>query len=195
MINTNVPYQNCFVRNSFLFNDETNRKLTECYIFGAKAIMNRPIGFHCQLNNGAVFFSLPISAFVHKKDFEFMGDDETERISLLSWWDTQGEFIFSNVFTYLEGYRVDCKSRDKKWRSGVYLFTLDDLSVNGIGYATSNDSDSKTHHFIKLDNGNYCLMPNNYLRWHNANFVTPYDLDNPPKYHRNVFDLRSENDK
>ena len=192
MINTNIPYQNCYVRDSFLYNDPNNKNLTECYMFGAKAIMNRPIGFHCQLINGAIFFSLPISAFVHKEDFEIMADDENKRLSLLSWWDTQGEFIFSNVFTYLEGYYVDFRSRDKQWRRGKYLFTLDDLSVNGIGYATSNDADSKAHHCIKLDNGNYCLSPNNFLRWHNANFVTPYDLDSPPRYHRNKFDLRSE---
>jgi len=192
MINTDIPYQNCFVRDVFLYGDLGNKGLTECYMFGAKAIMNRPIGFHCQLINGGVFFSLPISAFVHKIDFESMGETEEKRLSSLSWWDTQGQFIFSNVFTYLEGYSVDCKSRDKKWRRGKYLFTLDDLSVNGIGYSTSNDLDSKCHHFIKLDNGNYCLMPNNFLRWHNLNFVTPYDTENPPKYHRSEFDLRSE---
>lgn len=192
MINTNIPYQNCFVKNSFLYGDLENKKITECYMFGAKAIMNRPIGFHCQLINGAIFSSLPISAFVHKEDFEVMDETEEKRLSFLSWWDTQGEFIFSNVFTYLEGYFVDFKSRNNKWYRGKYLFTLDDLSVNGIGYATSNDADSKAHHFIKLDNGNYCLSPNNFLRWHNLNFVTPYDTDSPPKYHRNEFYLRSE---
>jgi hypothetical protein len=192
MTNTNIPYQNCYVRDCFLYNDLTNSDLTECYIFGAKAIMNRPIGFHCQTVNGAVFFSLPISAFVHSKDFEVISKDENKRLSLLSWWDTQGELISSTVFTYLEGYPVDFMNRNKEWRRGRYLFTLDDISINGIGYATPSDADSKCHHFIKLDNGNYCLSPNNFLRWHNLNFVTPYELNSPPAYHRAEFDLRSE---
>jgi hypothetical protein len=191
-VNCNISYQHCFVRDAFLYNDFTKKGLTECYMFGAKAILNRPIGFHCQLINGATFWALPVSAYAHKVDFDIISGNENKRLSTLSWWDAQGETLSHTVFSYLEGYYADCRSRDKKWRRGKYLFTLDDMSVNGIGYATPNDADSKCHHFMQLDDGNYCLMPNNYLRFHNSNFVKPYDTENPPRYHRAEFDLRSE---
>jgi len=69
-LNANTPYIQCFVRNAFLYSDWANKELTECYIFGVKAVLNKPLMFHCQLENGVVWFSLPIHAFVHKEDFE-----------------------------------------------------------------------------------------------------------------------------
>ena len=73
--------------------------------------------------------------------------------------------------------------RDKKWRSGKYIFTIDDyegdLNELNIGYA--NDQDSKCYHFLELDDGNFAIPPNNLLRWHNPDFIVPYPMDNPPK--------------
>jgi len=41
--------------------------------------------------------------------------------------------------------------------------------------------DSKCFHFIELDNGNFCVQPNNLIRWHNPDFIIPFDLKDPPK--------------
>lgn len=124
-LNCNIPYIRAFVRNSYLFSNDST-ELTECYIFGVKTIINRPLLFHCQLNNGAVFWSLPLSAYVLKKDFEKLSKEEDVRLSLLQWWDVQGNDVSCTAFTYLQGYRVDLRRRDKEWVSGTYLFTLDD---------------------------------------------------------------------
>jgi hypothetical protein len=32
-----------------------------------------------------------------------------------------------------------------------------------------------------LDDGNFCIHPNNLLRWHNPDFIVPYDKNNVPK--------------
>ena len=78
---------------------------------------------------------------------------------------------------------MDVFCRDKKWRSGKYVFTIDDyegdLNELNIGYA--NDQDSKCYHFLELDDGNFAIPPNNLLRWHNPDFIVPYPMDNPPK--------------
>ena len=192
-LNANTPYIQGFVQDKYLYND--NREtLTPCYIFGAKAIINRPMLFHCQLENGVVWWSLPISAFVWKSDFEKLADTEDDRLPLLEYWDCQSNDIAVTVFSYLQNYKVDVFNRRKEWFSGKYLFTIDDYYADNnslpTGYAI--EPDTKCFHFIKLDNGNFGIYPNNYLRWNNLNFCDPYDKENPPRYKPSNCDLTSE---
>ena len=196
-LNANIPYQKAFVRNCYLFSDTKNKETTPCYMFGVKAMLNRPLTFHCQLNNGAIFWNLPISAFVHKEAYAPMGVPEERLLSYLQWWDCQGSDVAVTVFAYLENHYVDCRDRLGTWRRGKYLFTIDDyysdLNALPLGYAS--DADSKCFHFIELDNGYYCAYPNNFLRWHNLNFVDPYDKNNPPRYRSNRWEMVAENIK
>jgi len=193
-LNANIPYQKAFVRDAYLTSDFNNKELTECYIFGVKSIINKPLLFHCQLKNGALYWGVPISAFAWKKNFDILSNDENERLSLLQYWDCQSNDIAVTVFSYLQGYTVDCLNRHKKWTQGKYLFTIDDYYADAnslpVGYAT--DFDSKCFHFIELENGNYCAYANNFLRWHNLNFCDPYDKNNPPKYKPLNIDMKAE---
>lgn len=192
-LNANIPYIFAYIRDCYLFSDK-RKSLTACYIFGVKAELNRPLRFHCQLENGAVFWSLPISAFTWLEKYDVMGKTEEEILSNLEWWDCQSSDIAVTTFSYLEGYNVDYKSRCGTWYKGTYLFTIDDYYSDNnslpVGYA--NDSDSKCFHVIQLDNGRFALSPNNFLRWHNLNFCEPYDLNNPPKYKAFWMELRAE---
>jgi hypothetical protein len=43
-----------------------------------------------------------------------------------------------------------------------------------------------------MDCGNFCIQPNNLLRWHNADFVKPYDKESPPKIKINNPRMSSE---
>ena len=52
--------------------------------------------------------------------------------------------------------------------------------------------DSKCFHFIALNDGNYCIQPNNLLRWHNPDFIVPYDKENPPNMKINSELISSE---
>ena len=183
-LNSNIPYIEAFVKDRYLYDDPTNNNLTPCYIFGVKTIINRPLLFHIQMDNGVVWWSLPLSAFVWKKDYDNLSDDENERLSLLQYWDCQSNDNSVTVFTYLQNYVVDVFNRKKEWYRGKYLFTIDDYYADNnslpSGYAI--DSNTKCYHIIKLDNGNFGAYPNNYLRWNNLNFCDPYDKANPPKY-------------
>ena len=181
-LNANLPYINCFIRNKYIFGPEDNG-LTDGYSFGVKSMINRPMHFHFQSNFGAVFWQMPISAFVHKEGYDELSEDEQRRLSLLQTWDCQDNDIAVTTFGFLQHRRVDVFCRDRVWRSGKYICTIDDyegdLNELNIGYA--NDQDSKCYHLLELDDGNFAIPPNNLLRWHNPDFIVPYPMDNPPK--------------
>ena len=178
-LNANMPYVECMIRPRMT----GLTGLIGCYIFGAKSMINRPMHFHAQASNGAVFWNMPISAFVHREDYEVMSEDENERLALLESWDCQSNNIAVTTFAFLQNKTVDVFCRDRKWRSGTYLTTIDDYEgdLNELNVGYSNDQDSKCFHFIVLDNGNFAIQPNNLLRWHNPDFIVPYDKSKPPR--------------
>ena len=183
-LNANIPYTQGFVKNRYLYDDPKNTGLSPCFMFGVKAVINRPLLFHVQLDNGVVWWALPISAFVWKEDYDNLSDNENERLSLLQHWDCLSNDISVTVFTYIQNYTVEVFNRRKQWYRGKYLFTIDDYYADNnalpSGYAI--DPHTKCYHILQLDNGNFGAYPNNYLRWHNLNFCDPYDKRNPPKY-------------
>ncbi|MDA7495776.1 hypothetical protein OAL45_00840 [bacterium] len=182
-LNANTPYIECYIRHEYIYGPK-EKGLTEGYIFGVKSMLNRPMHFHFQSCEGAIFWMMPISAFCHKKDYDEISNDENKRLSILQTWDCQSNNIGVTTFAFLQNKKVDVHCRDDKWRSGKYVFTIDDYEgdLNELNVGYSNDQDSKCYHFICLDDGNICIPPNNLLRWHNPDFITPYDKKNPPKY-------------
>jgi len=178
-LNANTPNIACFIRKEITGYE----KHLEGYIFGVKSIMNYPMLFHFQSSIGAIFWNMPIHAFFHTENFDIISTNEQTRLQILQTWDCQSNAIATICFKFLQNKRVDVYCRDKQWRSGKYLFTIDDYhtDVNEINVGYSQDMDSKCYHFIELDNGNFCIHPNNLLRWHNPDFIVPYDKENPPK--------------
>lgn len=189
-LNANIPYIECSIRKEFI---GLNENLSG-YIFGVKSQINYPLLFHFQSSIGAIFWNIPISGFVHSEEYDRLSDVESKRLTLLQTWDCQSNAISVTCFKFLQHKRVDVFCRDGVWRSGIYHFTIDDYETDpniiNIGY--SEDMDSKCYHFIELDCGNFAVQPNNLLRWHNADFIKPYDKDNPPKIKLNNPRLSSE---
>jgi hypothetical protein len=178
-VNVNTPYTKCLLRKEFTGLDEN----LEGYLFGAKSLINYPLLFHFQGSNGAIFWNVSINYFCWKEDYDPLNKDEEIRLQMLESWDCQSNAITATCFKFLEHKMVDVFCRDKKWRRGIYIFTLDDYEgdPNEINVGHSNSLDSKCFHFIYLDDGNICLQPNNLIRWHNADHIIPFDLKNPPK--------------
>lgn len=191
-MNSNIPYILGYVKDKYLFSDTKRMGVTPCYVFGVKCLINRPLLFHCQLVNGAVFWSLPISAFCSRGDFDKVADTEEGIINELQWWNCQSSKCDVTTFLYMEGYYADLRSRTGKIYKGKYLFTVDDYYENNhlpLGYA--QDSDSKCYHIFQLDNGNFAAYPNDKVLWYNENFV---DRSLPiPHYKAYDWDLRTEN--
>lgn len=179
-LNANIPYLECYLRKEYTGLEQD----VYGYIFGVKSMINRPLHFHFLSSIGALFWNLPISAFYHDSSYEKMDKGGEEyRLSLLQTWNCQSNDIAVTTFAFLQYKTIDVYFRDGIWRKGCYLFTIDDyegdLNYLNVGY--SNDQDSKCYHFIQLENGNYCIHPNNLLRVHDPNFVVPYDKDSPPR--------------
>ncbi len=178
-LNVNTPYIKCFLRKEFTsLSDDL-----EGYIFGSKSMLNYPLLFHFQGSNGAIFWNVSINYFCYLTDYDILSKSEEERLQLLESWDCQSNAITATCFKFLENKMVEVLCRDGRWRSGIYIFTLDDYEgdPNQINVGHSNSLDSKCFHFIALDDGNFCVHPNNLLRWHNADFIVPYDKENIPK--------------
>ena len=189
-LNANTPYVECKIRKEYTGLDYD----LPGYIFGVKSQLNYPLLFHFQSEIGAVFWNIPINGFQHNDEYDDLDEDDTKRLSLLETWDCQSTAIAVTCFKFLQHKRVEVFCRDGVWRSGIYHFTIDDYETdpNTINVGYSEDMDSKCFHFIELDCGNFAVHPNNLLRWHNADFIKPYDKENPPRIKLNNPRLSSE---
>lgn len=189
-LNANTPYIPCNIRKEITgYNTDMYG-----YIFGVKAMLNFPMLFHFQSSIGAVFWNIPISGFYHSDKYDVLSPSEEDRLKLLETWDCQSTAIAVTCFKFLEHKRVDVFCRDGIWRSGIYRFTIDDYETdaNQVNVGYSQDMDSKCFQFIQLDDGNFCIHPNNLLRWHNPDFIVPYNMDDPPKLRINNKFMSSE---
>jgi len=81
-LNANIPVTYAQIRREYLYDlKDHHGEVEDCIIFGLSSITGRPILFHAIMENGAVFYRLPISAFIQR------GYDakEVPRIDLMSW--------------------------------------------------------------------------------------------------------------
>lgn len=192
-LNASIPYVECKIRKEYTgYHGDLYG-----YLFGVKSMLNRPMHFHFMSEIGAVFWNMPISAFYHgdKATWEPIALDEQKRLSVLQVWNCQSNDIAVTTFAFLQYKNVDVIGRDGVWRQGTYLFTIDDYEgdLNYLNTGYGNDQDSKCFHFIELKKGNYCLVPNNLIRWHDPNFVVPFPKDKPPKLQVSAEQMTCEN--
>ena len=81
-LNANIPVMYSQIRREYLYDlKEHHGEVEDCIIFGLASITGRPILFHAIMENGAVFYRLPISAFIQRgfEVIKFLGCD------LMSW--------------------------------------------------------------------------------------------------------------
>jgi hypothetical protein len=66
-LNANTPPIYCQIRREYLYDLKKHHgEVQDAIIFGLSAISGRAILFHAIMENGAVFYRLPISAFIQK---------------------------------------------------------------------------------------------------------------------------------
>ena len=66
-LNANIPLQYSQIRREYLYDlTRHHGEVEDCIIFGMASITGRPILFHAIMENGAVFYRLPISAFIQR---------------------------------------------------------------------------------------------------------------------------------
>ena len=66
-LNANIPVTYAQIRREYLYDlTRHHGEVEDCIIFGLSSITGRPILFHAIMENGAVFYRLPISAFIQR---------------------------------------------------------------------------------------------------------------------------------
>ena len=177
-LNANIPPIYCKVRREYLYDLREHQGETEdCVVFGLGSISGRATLFHCLLTNGAIYWRLPISAFVQRR----IGSDvhskpmEHQDLEDLQLWNSFSYYPSVTVFDFLTGQRCKYFSKyAKKFYHGEYLFTIDwahpEPNISDTEHSEIPDQ-HKCGHVLALDNGNYAIQPNNRILWNIPSFT------------------------
>jgi len=180
-LNVNIPATYAQVRREYLYDLSGHvGEAEDCIIFGMASITGKAILFHAIMENGAVFYRLPISAFIQRgfnvKEVPRMRLDELEL------WNSFSYYPSISTFDILLGQSGKYLGKDKKWYTGTYLFTVDWAHPEGNIVDTDHSEiphEHKCAHILALKNGNYAAQPNNRLIWNIPSFTVkdeiPYD--------------------
>ena len=172
-LNANIPATYAQVRREYLY-DLTGHvgEAEDCIIFAMASITGKAILFHAIMENGAVFYRLPISAFIQR------GFDVKEvprmRLDELELWNCFSYYPSITTFDILASQTGKFIGKDKKWHPGSYLFTVDWAHPESNIVDTEHSEiphEHKCAHILALNDGNYAAQPNNRLIWSIPSFT------------------------
>lgn len=174
-LNVPIPLTEAFVRGNFLRDQKDSfDKKFPCYIFAMSSIPAQAPMFHFLMEDGGLWWRMPIHAFCWKEDAPQQELDE------LVLWDSFSYHVSVSQFPLLKNKTCKFTSRRRVQYSGKYLFTLDWACSDDMGdcdYGFSEfPSQHKCGHVIAMDNGNFAIQPNNRLLIHDPSFTVKEDL-------------------
>jgi len=166
-LNANIPATYAQVRREYLYDLSGHvGEAEDCVIFGMASISGKALLFHAIMENGAVFYRLPISAFIQR------GFDVKEvprmRLDELELWNCFSYYPSITTFDILASQTGKFIGKDKKWHPGSYLFTVDWAHPESNIVDTEHSEiphEHKCAHILALNDGNYAAQPNNRLIW------------------------------
>ena len=180
-LNVNIPATYAQIRREFLYDlKDKHGEVEDCIIFGLASIAGRALLFHAIMENGAIFYRLPIHAFL-QRGYKI---DEVPRARLdeLELWNCFSYYPAVTTFDILGGQSGKYLGKDKKWYKGHYLFTIDFAHPESNIVDTDHSEiphEHKCAHILALENGNYAAQPNNRVIWSIPSFTVkdeiPYD--------------------
>jgi hypothetical protein len=197
-LNANIPPIYCKIRREYLYDLREHKGETEdCVVFGLGSISGRALLFHCLLTNGAVYWRLPISAFVQRGSGNTLYSTEMEHQDLedLQLWNSFSYYPSVTTFDFLIGQRCKYLGKDKKFYHGEYLFTVDWAHPESNILDTEHSEIPDQHkcaHILALDNGNFAAQPNNRILWDIPSFTTKPSV---PDYKVQTTEWNVENKK
>jgi hypothetical protein len=177
-LNANIPVQYAQIKKEYLYDLKKHHgKVCDCVIFGISSITGRAILFHALMENGAVFYRLPISAFI-QQGFDRARVPE-QRLDELELWNSFSYYPAVTTYDFLSGSSGKYIGKDKKWYYGRYLFTIDwahpDANILNSDHSEI-PHEHKCAHILALDNGNYAAQPNNRLIWDISSFTVKDEI-------------------
>ena len=180
-LNANIPATYAQVRREYLYDLSGHvGEAEDCLIFGMASIAGRAILFHAIMEQGAIFYRFPISAFI-QRGFDVKKVPRM-RLDELELWNCFSYYPSISTFDILLGQSGKYIGKDKKWYHGTYLFTVDWAHPESNIVDTDHSeipAEHKCAHIMALTNGNYAAQPNNRLIWSIPSFTVkdeiPYD--------------------
>ena len=171
-LNANIPVIYCQIRREYLYDLEQHEgEAEDCMVFGIASMPGRALLFHAVMQNGGVYYRLPISAFLqHGFDVKKVPRPRLDELEL---WNC---FSYYPSVTVFDALSVAGKywGKDKKWHPGSYLFTVDWAHPDSNIVDTDHSEVPQEHkcaHIMALDDGNYAAQPNNRILWHIPSFT------------------------
>ena len=177
-LNANIPVEYAQIRREYLYDLKKHHgEVEDCIIFGITCITGRALLFHAIMENGAIFYRLPISAFFQKEFERHQVPDM--RVDQLQLWNCFSYYPSVHMFNYLTSQRGKYFGKDKKEYFGEYLFTIDwghpETNILDVEHSEISH-EHKCGHVLALDNGNYAIQPNNRILWNISNFTVNSDV-------------------
>ncbi len=179
-LNANIPPEYAQIRREYLYDGKKHHgEVEDCIVFGISCMSGRAILWHAIMENGAIFYRLPITAFIQRgfqpKDVPIRRLDELnlEFFQLLP---------AVTLYDILSGQHGKYIGKDKKWHHGNYLFTIDFAHPDSNILDTEHSEiphEHKCAHIIALHDGNYAAQPNNRIIWDLPSFTVK---DNIPDW-------------
>ena len=172
-LNANIPVTYAQIRREYLYDLKRHHgEVEDCIIFGMASISGHSILFHAVMENGAIFYRLPISAFI-QRGFDVKKVPRM-RLDELELWNCFSYYPAITTYDILSGQSGKYIGKDKKWYYGNYLFTIDWAHPEGNIVDTDHSEiphEHKCAHILALENGNYAAQPNNRLIWNIPSFT------------------------
>jgi len=169
----NLPSYEVWVRKEYLTDHKSGHgEFVKGVWVSAKSIPGRAFYFETYLPDyAAMFDKLPISAFT--TDPETPKPDMT--LHNLQFWNCMDYGVVAVQKQFIGSMHYEVLTRDFGTQTGTYICTLDNYhqDVDSIDYSTSEQpAEHKSHNLLELDNGQFCLYPNNRMRIYD-NSITP----------------------
>lgn len=188
-LNANTPQIECYVRGNYLRNQkDSHEQYFPCVIFGVTSIQGRSPLFHFLMEDGGVWWRMPISAFCSEPDVPEVD------IHDLVLWNSFSAHITVTEFQAMRNMRMTYVARSGEFVNGKYLFTLDwhapEDNILNAGFSMS-PGQHKCGHVIIRDDGNFAIQPNNRVRLKEPSFVTKKDLVIQRLINTNKWDVES----
>ena len=166
-LNANIPVTYAQIKREYLYDLKKHHgEVEDCIIFGITSITGRPVLFHAIMENGAIFYRLPISAFIQRG---FKPEEVPKRrLDELELWNCFSYYPAVTSWDILDGQSGKYFGKDKKTYAGAYLFTVDWAHPESNIVDTDHSEiphEHKCAHILALDDGNYAAQPNNRLIW------------------------------
>ena len=122
-LNANIPATYAQIRKEFLYDGKKHHgEVEDCIIFGITSIAGSAILFHALMENGAIFYRLPITAFI-QRGFK-VENVPKRRLDELQLWNCFSYYPAVNNWDIIQGTSGKYRGKDKKWHHGKYLFTI-----------------------------------------------------------------------